>query len=110
MRKTIEKDKILINTIVIMEISHYLIRNLGPVKGKERLDIFLSFGFAADELNFAASKESIKLLCEYSHEGIGGRDSTILASMRKHGIKTIATHDSSFKKVDWLHVIDPIII
>ncbi len=108
MKKTLEKDKILVNTIVVMELAHYLIRNLGPIKGKEKLDTFLSFGFIVDELDFIASKESIKLLCEYSHEGIGGRDSTILASMRNYEIKIIITHDSSFKKIDWLNVVDPV--
>ncbi|MBI5332217.1 MAG: type II toxin-antitoxin system VapC family toxin [Candidatus Aenigmarchaeota archaeon] len=101
------KNKILINTIVIMELSHYLVKNLGAVKGREKLDSFLSFGFFVDGLDFASSRESIRLLCEYSHAGIGGRDSTILASMRKHKIKTIATHNISFKKVDWLDVLDP---
>ena len=106
--KIIEKEEILINTPVIMEVSHFLVKNLGPVTGRKKIDSFLEFPFIVEDLNYSTTKEAISLLCEYSHEGIGGRDATILASIKKAGIKNIVTHDKSFKNIRWLNVIDPI--
>ena len=40
--------------------------------------------------------------------GIGGRDATLLAAMKKTNATKILTHDVAFKGVDWLEVIDPI--
>lgn len=43
--------------------------------------------------------------------GIGGRDATILALMRKHGVGEIFTHDRGFKQLarrGVVKVIDPI--
>ncbi len=44
----------------------------------------------------------------FIHAGIGGRDATILASMKKLSIQIICTHDISFKKISNIEVIDPI--
>ncbi len=107
LQKILEKEEIAVNTAVIIEISHFLIKNLGPVNGKERIEIFLEFPLQIEDLNYQNVKESIELLCQYSHAGIGGRDATILATMKKRGIKRIATHDASFRNVDWLEVLDP---
>ena len=101
------REEIVINTIVAMELSHYLVKILGPVHGKKKIEAFLSFGFIIDELDFAASKNSIDILCEYSHKGIGGRDATILASMKRYKIKKLATHDNSFKEIGEIEVFDP---
>ncbi len=106
--KVLEKEEIAINTAIIIEISHFLVKNLGPVNGRKKIDIFLEFPLLIDDLNYSLARESLDILCQYSHEGIGGRDATILATMKKLGIKKIATHDSSFKKIDWLQVTDPI--
>ncbi len=108
MQKILGKEEIVINTVILIEISHFLIKNLGPINGKKKIDIFLEFPLSIADLNYAYAKESIDFLCQYSHQGIGGRDATILATMKKLGIKRIVTHDASFKNIDWLEAIDPV--
>jgi predicted nucleic acid-binding protein len=91
-----------------MELSHFLIKNLGPIQGGEKLGSFLAFPFVIVDLDYKLALDSIEELKRYSHLGIGGRDATILAFMRKFGVKKIMTHDSALKKVDWLEVADPV--
>ena len=38
-----KKQPLLSNTVVIMEVSHFLVKNLGPRIGKEKADIFIGF-------------------------------------------------------------------
>ena len=52
--------------------------------------------------------DSVSYLSRYSHTGIGGRDASILATMKKSNIKKIITHDKDFKKIDFVEIIDPI--
>lgn len=91
-----------------MELAHFLIKNLGPVLGKEKLDVFLSYPITIFDLDYGSTLESIEQLGKYSHLGIGGRDATILAFMKKSNFKKIMTHDEALKKVEWLEIIDPI--
>ena len=51
---------------------------------------------------------SLKLLAEYSEKGIGGRDSTILAAMKRLGIDKLMTHDDAFKGIPTIEAMDPI--
>lgn len=101
-------EEIFINTVIIVEVAHFLIKNLGPIIGKEKLDTFLAFPFKVIDLNYALTLEAIERLKEYSHLGIGGRDATILAFMKRRKVRRIMTHDEAFKKIDWLETIDPI--
>ncbi len=103
----IDKTEIAMNSLIIMEISHYLIKNLGPIKGKEKIEKILSFPFLIIDFDYNMLISSITMLAKYSHSGIGGRDATILAAMAKLGIKKLVTHDSSFKSIDFIEVIDP---
>ena len=104
----LEKDSIAMNTLIIMELSHYLIKNLGPIKGKEKIEKLLEFPFIIINFDYDLTLSSIEMLSEYSHIGIGGRDATILATMKKLKIKTLITHDQSFKKIDFIKVVDPV--
>lgn len=108
LEKTLAKEEILVNTVIIIELAHFLIKNLGPVTGKKKLEKFLEFPMAIQDLDYKQARESIDLLCEYSHLGIGGRDSTLLSSMKKTKTKKILTHDAAFKRIDWLKVLDPV--
>ena len=50
----------------------------------------------------------IKILDTYGHDSsIGGRDSTIIYTMRRHNIKKIITADKGFLKVSEIDVINP---
>ena len=97
-----------INTVIEMEVAHYLIKNLGAV-GKRKMDVFLSFPMEVVDFDYLLAKRSIDLLAKFSQTGIGGRDATILASMEELWIKKLMTHDRAFKRIDSIEVIDPIV-
>ena len=102
------KKEIAMNTLIVMEISHYLIKNLGSIKGKEKINQLLEFPFIIEDFHYDLLLDSIDLLTHYTHTGIGGRDSSILATMKKLGIKQLISHDGAFKKIDFIEVVDPI--
>lgn len=107
LRETIKNKGILINTVIQMEVAHYLIKVLGPILGKEKIDVFLSYSLKVDELTRESIIKSVELLQRYTQIGIGGRDATILQTMKKYDVTRLMTHDSALKRVDWLDVFDP---
>ncbi|MEM0121539.1 MAG: type II toxin-antitoxin system VapC family toxin [Thermoprotei archaeon] len=108
--KALRSEQIAVNTIIIMEVAHFLVKNLGPIIGGEKLNVFLRFPLTIYGFDYKDSLDSLEMLKRYTHLGVGGRDATILAMMKAEGVKKIMTHDKAFKKIDWLHVIDPIAI
>ncbi len=80
---TIEEEDIVVNTLVFMEVSHYLIKNLGAVKGKNKIEKLLEYPLKIVDFGLNLMEDSINFLSEYTHTGIGGRDVTILATMEK---------------------------
>jgi len=106
MEKIIGQETILINTVVIMEVMHFLIKNLGG-KDKEKADIFLKLPLDIIDFDYEQALASVKILAKYSGKGIGGRDATLLAAMTKAGTNQIITNDSAFKKIKGLKVINP---
>jgi predicted nucleic acid-binding protein len=101
----ISKEKIVINPVMLIEVAHFLIKNLGPVIGSEKLKVFFDFPFIIIGLNYDITLRSIELL-KYSDDGIGGRDATILATAEPISVKKLMTHDNTFKRIDWLEAID----
>lgn len=97
-----------INTVVAMEVAHYLIRNLGP-SGKKKMDVLLSYPMEIVDFDQYIARRSIEYLARLSHTGIGGRDATILASMEELGIEKLMTHDQAFKRIDFIEVVDPVV-
>ena len=107
LREIIKNKDILINTVIQIEVAHYLIKVLGPILGKEKIDVFLSYPLKVDELTRESITKSVELLQRYTQIGIGGRDATILQTMKKYDVTRLMTHDSALKRVDWLDVFDP---
>ena len=101
-------EQIILNTVIIMEVAHYLIKNLGPMMGKAKLETFLSYPFVIVDLSYELTLDAIDELATYSHLGVGGRDATILAFMKRNEVKKIMTHDAAFRRIGWLQVVDPI--
>jgi len=106
--KALKSEQIAINTIIIMELAHFLIKNLGPVEGGEKLGLFLRFPLAISDFEYRSALDAVEMLRKYSHLGIGGRDATVLALMSRGKVKKIMTHDEALKKVDWLEATDPV--
>jgi predicted nucleic acid-binding protein len=102
------KGSVAINTVVEMEVAHYLVKSLGA-QGKRKMDLFLSFPMEVVDFDQSLAKRSIEILAKFSQTGIGGRDATILAAMEVLGIKRLMTHDRAFKRIDSIEVVDPIV-
>lgn len=97
-----------INTVVMMEVMHHLVKRLGSEIAKEKWDLFSSINFIVGNLEFEDLDTIFSILCKYSHTGIGGRDATILSFLEINQIQKICTHDNAFKKIPNLEIIDPI--
>ena len=55
-----------------MEVAHYLIKNLGSLEGKRKMDVFLSYPMEIVDFDYNLAKKSIELLARYFYAGIGG--------------------------------------
>jgi uncharacterized protein len=102
-------DGVAINTVVAMEVAHYLIKNMGSDVGRSKMDLFLSYPMEIMNFDQYLARRSVEFLAKYSQTGIGGRDATILASMEELEIKKLMTHDRAFKRLDFIEIVDPIV-
>ena len=63
------------------------------------------------DFNRQALNQTVETLLAYAYsEGLGGRDATVIASMKLQNIKKIVSHDDIFKRLAnklELEVIDP---
>lgn len=106
-KEAIENNEVLMTTVIQMELAHYLVRRLGPIQGGEKVDILLNYPFELDLLDQDLVTKSLEILKRYYHLGIGGRDATIIASMKRHEVSKLATHDKALKKIEGIEIIDP---
>ncbi|KKM17226.1 hypothetical protein LCGC14_1677890 [marine sediment metagenome] len=106
--KIIDQCQIAINIPVMIEVMHYLIKRLGANLAKPKWDLFSSMNFINDDLTFQNLDLVFNELSSFTHTGIGARDASILASMKKLSVQKICTHDKSFKQIPSIEVIDPI--
>ncbi len=106
--KLYDNSLLAINTVVMFEVMHYLVKRLGPTIAKEKWEIFSSMDFIMGNLEFDDLDLIFSVLCKYSHTGIEGRDATILSFIEKNQIKKLCTHDISFKRIPNIEILDPI--
>jgi len=100
--------EVLVNTVIQIEVAHYLVKRLGSVAGAKAADLFLSLPLTVDALDSSLLRDSLRVLARFTDVGVGGRDATLLASMERHGVTRILTHDATFGRVDRVEVVDPI--
>lgn len=113
MRKTITSEDIVCNTLIILEVAHYLVRHFTGSTARKKIEYFTNLSNLTivdfDRQNMTQALES---LIEYGYsDGLGGRDATVLATIKLKEIKTILSHDEVFKRLSTklkLEVIDPI--
>lgn len=106
--RVVRSEQISVNAVIVLELAHFLVKNLGPIQGGEKLSTFLNYPLIIEDLDYAAMLESVEQLKRYSHLGVGGRDATILALMKRSSANKIMTHDAALKKVEWLEIMDPV--
>ena len=102
------EGEVLVNTVIQIEVAHYLVKRLGAVAGMEAADLFLTLPLVVDALDPSLLRDSLRLLARHTGVGIGGRDASLLASMERHRVVRILTHDATFRRVDGLEVVDPV--
>ncbi len=112
MREIIKSQEIACNTVIVMEVAHYLVRHFTEKVARKKIETFVNLiNLNIADFNRQTCNESIETLlaCAYD-EGLGGRDATVIASMKLQNIKKIVSHDDIFrrlaKKLE-LEVIDP---
>ena len=113
MREIIKSEEIACNTIIVMEVAHYLVRHFDEKSARKKIDFFINLrNMQISDFNRQMMQESLESLLEYSYaDGLGGRDATILATLKLQNIKRLITHDAVFKRLAaklTLEVTDPI--
>lgn len=104
----LREEAVAVNTVIQMEVAHYVTRRLGSSAGLPRVQTFLELDVEVDPLSSQRVREAAIQLGDYADVGIGGRDATVLATLRGLRTDRLATHDESFRRVDWVRVEDPL--
>lgn len=103
-----ETASLAVNTVVMIEVMHYLVKRLGPTVAREKWQVFSSIDFIIGNLEFEQLDPIFAVLAKFSHTGIGGRDATILSFMEAQNITKLCTHDKAFTQIPSIEIIDPI--
>jgi predicted nucleic acid-binding protein len=112
MREIIKSEQIACNTVIVIEVAHYLVRHFTEKIARKKIETFINLtNIDIADFNRQALNQTIETLLAHTYtEGLGGRDATVIASMKLQNIKKIVSHDDIFKrlanKLD-LIVIDP---
>ena len=112
MREIIKTEQIACNTIIVMEVAHYLVRHFTEKIARKKIEYFVNLGnMQIADFNRQALTETVDNLLAYAYaEGLGGRDATVIATMKLQNIKKIVSHDDIFRRLAnklELEVIDP---
>ena len=113
MREILKLEEIACNTIIVMEVSHYLVRNFTERTARKKINYFVNLGtMKITDFNKVILNQAIEsLLARGYSEGLGGRDATIIATMKMQNIMKIVSHDNMFKRLEKelkFEVIDPV--
>lgn len=112
MREIIKSEDIACNTIIVLEVSHYLVRHFTEKIACKKIETFVNLGnMQIADFNRQMLNQTIESLLAYGFsEGLGGRDATVIAAMKLQNVKTIVSHDEIFRrlsdKLDF-EVVDP---
>jgi len=108
-------EEILTNTIIWMEVGHYLYKTsrlpratlfdiLKKLMGLPTLIIV--------DVDVQLLYDSLSLLADLFIYPIGGRDATVLAAMNRFNVRKLVSHDEGFKRLardGLIEVIDPVV-
>jgi predicted nucleic acid-binding protein len=113
MREIIKSEGIACNTVIVMEVAHYLVRHFTEKIARKKIEYFINLSnMQITDFNRQALTETVETLLAYAYaEGLGGRDATVIATMKLQNIKKIVSHDNIFRRLAnklELEVIDPV--
>ena len=112
MREIIKSEEIACNTVIVMEVAHYLVRHFTEKNARKKIETFINLtNIDIADFNRQALNQTVETLLAHAYtEGLGGRDATIIAAMKLQNIKKIVSHDDIFRRLAnklELEVIDP---
>jgi len=112
MREIIKFEELACNTVVVIEVAHYLVRHFTERIARKKIEYLINLSnMQILDFNRQALTETVENLLTYAYtEGLGGRDATVIAAMKLQNIKKIVSHDDIFKRLAnklELEVIDP---
>jgi len=112
-REIIKTEEIACNTIIIMEAAHYLVRHFPAKTARKKIEYFVNLrNMKIVDFNRQIMMEALENLIEHAYtHGLGGRDATVIATLKSLHIKKILSHDNIFKRLATklaIEVIDPI--
>ena len=112
MREIIKSEEIACNTIIVIEVAHYLVRHFTEKTARRKIDFFINLrNMKIADFNRQAMTETLENLIEHAYtDGLGGRDATVITTMNSQNIKKIVSHDDIFKRLASklkFEVIDP---
>lgn len=106
----IDSEEILVNTVIVMEVVHNL-RRRAQLPPELVYDYVLKMialkNMTTPSLDSNLLHASMRVFERYYEHGIGGRDATILATMLRRNVDTIATHDKKILQITDFRRIDP---
>jgi len=107
----IATEKIIINTIIPVEVAHNFFRNeeIDVEKAYEIItSTFQLENMEIKEITLALMELALKIVAKNRRKGIGGRDALILATMEQEQINTLVSHDKNLLELINLRRIDPV--
>jgi predicted nucleic acid-binding protein len=112
MREIIRSEQIACNTVIVMEVAHYLVRHFSEEIARRKIETFVNLSnIDIADFNRHMLNEAVENLLTFAYaEGLGGRDATVIATMKLQNITQIVTHDDIFRRLAnklELKVIDP---
>lgn len=113
MREVVKSEEIACNTVIAMEVAHYLIKHFPAGVARRKISYFVNLrNLKIANFDRRMMAKAIEDLIEYAHPyGIGGRDATIIATLKSLRVKKILTHDDALKRLAiklGFEAIDPI--
>ncbi|MDZ7688132.1 MAG: type II toxin-antitoxin system VapC family toxin [Halobacteriales archaeon] len=104
---------VFVNSVIRLEVVHYLVKNLRTDGGSAGPDSFLNLdGVVTKAVTSEDVKRAAEILSEHDETGLGGRDASLVASMEGAGVSVLWTHDTGLKRLGdrlgWLDVRDPV--
>jgi predicted nucleic acid-binding protein len=112
-REIIKSTEIVCNTIIVMEVSHYLVRHFDETTARKKIDFFINLqNMEIVDFNRQLMTEALECLIDHAYSyGLGGRDATIIATINLKSITKIVSHDDIFKRLASklkFEVVDPV--
>lgn len=100
-RKTLTSEEIVCNTLIVLEVAHYLVRHFRESTARKKVEYFTNLSnLAIIDVDRQSLTQALESLIEHGYsDGLGGRDATVIATMKIKGIKTLISHDEVFKRL-----------